>query len=187
MLSVASRYALSLFEKAKEKNQLDIVLNELDNFIQLLSRNKELLELWNSLSLAYTEKERLILDKIAFTDTTKNFLKLILYKKRQKLLNKIFYYYKSLYNKFHNIIEVEIKSAFEIDNQDLTKLINTLQEKIGLKIKVKSINIEKEIIGGIIMISDNLILDLSVKKDLEKLLKNFQDIVENKLRGLKIL
>ncbi|MCS7243482.1 MAG: ATP synthase F1 subunit delta [Candidatus Calescibacterium sp.] len=187
MLSISARYANSLFQKAKEENQIDKVLEDLKNFLVLLEKNKQLLELWNSLSISSTDKEEIIIKRVDFSNITKNFLKLLLYKKRQKLLPKIYYYYKSLYNKHNNIIEVEISIAFEIDKTELEKLIRIIEENLGLKIKIKNIKIDPEIIGGAMIISDNIILDLSIKKDLDRLLRNFEETVNNKLSGLKMI
>lgn len=187
MLSIAARYASSVFQKAKEKNQIEEVMKDLEQFIKLLEKNKNIAELWNSLSISSFDKEEIILKKIELSEITKKFLKLILLKKRQKLLPKIFYYYKLMYNNQNKILEVDIKTAFQINNQELEKIIKTIEEKLSIKIKIKNIYVDKEILGGIVVISDNLVLDLSVRKDLDKLLKNVEEVINNKLSSIKIL
>lgn len=187
MLSIAARYAYSIFQKAKEKNQIEEVMKDLEQFVKLLEKNKNITEIWNSLSISAFDKEEIILNKIELSEITKKFLKLILLKKRQKLLPKIFYYYKLMYNNQNKILEVDIKTAFQMNNQELEKIIKTIEEKLGIKIKIKNIYIDKEILGGIVVISDNLVLDISVRKELDKLLKNVEEVINNKFSSIKIL
>ncbi|MFN3478267.1 MAG: ATP synthase F1 subunit delta, partial [bacterium] len=123
----------------------------------------------------------LLLNKISLSKITLNFLKLILSKKRQNLIYKIYYYYKMLYNKTNGIIEVEIKLPFEIPEDKIYNVINSLEEKFQTKIKIKKLTIDPEIIGGILIISEDTILDLSIKKELDKLLKDFKQIVNEKI------
>ncbi|MFN3995339.1 MAG: ATP synthase F1 subunit delta [bacterium] len=181
MLSIAARYASSLFQKAQEKNITQKILQELELFINILQKNKTLMNLWLSLSVSIKEKEELLLSKLDLSDITLNFLKLILSKKRQKLISKIYYYYKMLYNKSNGIIEVEIKLPFEIPEDKIYNVINSLEEKFQTKIKIKNLTIDPEIIGGILIVSDDTILDLSIKKELDKLLKDFKQIVNEKI------
>ncbi|MEN3015743.1 MAG: ATP synthase F1 subunit delta [bacterium] len=187
MLSIAARYAFSLFNKAKEKNKVEQVMNELQKFTEIIQKNKDLERLWNSLSIPYTIKESILLKRISFSEITTNFLKLILLKKRQKLLPKIFYYYKLVYNYQNKILEVDIKTAFEINQDQLQKIIQLLENNLKLKVKLKNISIDREIIGGIIVISDDLIIDLSVKKDLDKALRKIEETINNKMDELKIV
>ena len=181
MLNIASRYASSLFEKAKEKNSLDLIKKEIEEFINLLEKDKTISEIWNSFSISFEEKEKLILKNLNFSDITKNFLKLLILKKRQNILKKIHYYYKNLYNEFNKILEVKVVLPFKIEIQQLNNLIKTLESKINYQITIKSISIDPEIIGGLIILSEDSIFDLSLKKELENLLKNFKQIVNENL------
>lgn len=186
MLTVAARYANSLFSKAKENNQIDKVLEDLLLFVNLLENNKQISDVWNSLSISYSDKEKLLSFLPSISNITKNFLKLILIKKRQKLLPKILYYYKSIYNRYNKIIEVNLKVSFDLEKSEIENLIKNLENSLKIKIKIKNIIIDKEIIGGIVIISEDNIIDLSVKKDLEKILKKFEETVNNKITSIKI-
>jgi F-type H+-transporting ATPase subunit delta len=171
MLSLANRYADSLFEIAAKYNLEEIILKELENFYNLINKDKLIDEIWHSKALTAFDKSNALIDLLPFNYLTKEFLKLIASKKREKLLKLIIYYYKKNYENKYGIFEGTLILAKKIDNLILNELLKSIEKILNKKILINQIKIDPEIMGGFILISDETILDYSVKNNFEKLLK----------------
>jgi F-type H+-transporting ATPase subunit delta len=171
MLSLANRYANSLFEIAAKYNLEEIILKELENFYNLINKDKLIDEIWHSKSLTTSDKFSMLIDLLPFNYLTKEFLKLIASKKREKLLKLIIYYYKKNYENKYGIFEGSLILAKKIDNLIINELLKSIEKILNKKILINQIKIDPEIMGGFILISDETILDYSIKNNFEKLLK----------------
>jgi F-type H+-transporting ATPase subunit delta len=171
MLSLANRYAESLFEIAAKYNLEEIILKELENFYNLINKDKLIDEIWHSKALTAFDKSNTLIDLLPFNYLTKEFLKLIASKKREKLLKLIIYYYKKNYENKYGIFEGTLILAKKIDNLILNELLKSIEKILNKKILINQIKIDPEIMGGFILISDETILDYSIKNNFEKLLK----------------
>jgi F-type H+-transporting ATPase subunit delta len=171
MLSLANRYANSLFEIAAKYNLEEIILKELENFYNLINKDKLIDEIWHSKSLTTYDKFSMLIDLLPFNYLTKEFLKLIASKKREKLLKLIIYYYKKNYENKYGIFEGSLILAKKIDNLILNELLKSIEKILNKKILINQIKIDPEIMGGFILLSDETILDYSIKNNFEKLLK----------------
>jgi F-type H+-transporting ATPase subunit delta len=171
MLSLANRYADSLFEIAAKYNLEEIILKELENFYNLINKDKLIDEIWHSKALTAFDKYNMLIDLLPFNYLTKEFLKLIASKKREKLLKLIIYYYKKNYENKYGIFEGTLILAKKIDNLILNELLKSIEKILNKKILVNQIKIDPEIMGGFILISDETILDYSIKNNFEKTFK----------------
>jgi F-type H+-transporting ATPase subunit delta len=178
MLSLANRYADSLFEIAAKYNLEETILKELENFYNLINKDKLIDEIWHSKSLTTSDKSNMLIDLLPFNYLTKEFLKLIASKKREKLLKLIIYYYKKNYENKYGIFEGTLILAKKIDNLILNELLKSIEKILNKKILVNQIKINPEIMGGFILISDETILDYSIKNNFEKLLKEININIE---------
>jgi F-type H+-transporting ATPase subunit delta len=178
MLSLANRYADSLFEIAAKYNLEETILKELENFYNLINKDKLIDEIWHSKSLTTSDKSNMLIDLLPFNYLTKEFLKLIASKKREKLLKLIIYYYKKNYENKYGIFEGTLILAKKIDNLILNELLKSIEKILNKKILVNQIKIDPEIMGGFILISDETILDYSIKNNFEKLLKEININIE---------
>ncbi len=178
MLSLANRYADSLFEIAAKYNLEEIILKELENFYNLINKDKLINEIWHSKALTTSDKYNMLIDLLPFNYLTKEFLKLIASKKREKLLKLIIYYYKKNYENKYGIFEGTLILAKKIDNIILNELLKSIEKILNKKILINQIKIDPEIMGGFILISDETILDYSIKNNFEKLLKEININIE---------
>ena len=71
-----------------------------------------------------------------------------------------------------NIVQVEIHSAVELNDLQIKHYEKRLKEKYGSKkLEIKNI-VNPDLLGGIRIITNNEELDMSVKKQLNKLKEN---------------
>jgi len=178
MLSLANRYADSLFEIAAKYNLEEIILKELENFYNLINKDKLIDKIWHSKTLTTSDKYNMLIDLLPFNYLTKEFLKLIASKKREKLLKLIIYYYKKNYENKYGIFEGTLILAKKIDNLIIDELLKSIEKILNKKILINQIKIDPEIMGGFILLSDETILDYSIKNNFEKLLKEININIE---------
>ena len=99
-----------------------------------------------------------------------NFLKLLSEKHSVHHIGECFKTYEKLYNEDNNIKIVNVTTAKPIGKHLEEKLLQKLEKKTGGKVVLK-MHIDKKCIGGIIIETDGMRLDSSIKSGLEDLKK----------------
>lgn len=162
---MGERYALALYELCEEQN-IDIFSTlEMINNIFL---DKEILNIFASPLISFTEKKSII-EKLNIKDEIlNNFMFLLIQKGRIIYFDEIFKEFKSMYYKKHNMLDITINSAMQIEDKTLDMLIEKLTKKYNKKI-MYTINIDKNLIGGISINVQDQLIDGSIKSRLEKL------------------
>jgi F-type H+-transporting ATPase subunit delta len=169
MEEIATVYARSLFEVAKEQDKLDLVRDQLGEFADAMSETRELQVFFFSPYFSTPEKED-GLDR-AVTDADPvvlNFLKLLIEKHRMPVIFRIRAEYEQLWEQENKLLPVEITSAIELDKDIVKQLGDRISEQTGRKVELSS-RVEPDILGGIVVQVGNAVLDASVRNRLEQL------------------
>ena len=87
--ATAKRYARALFELARDKNNLNDVLNEFDGFLSLLDENSGLQQLLKLPNVVQREQSLMAFLKSHYSDIFFNFLQLVLKNNHYVLLRQI--------------------------------------------------------------------------------------------------
>lgn len=169
---LSSKYAQAIYELAAEKNLLDQVEAQLGLIASTLETHSDLATfLYHPRVLAQAKKE--MLGKIFEQDVTDfvlKFLMLIIDKRRETVLPAIIREYVRLANDARNIIEAAVTTALPLDDKQQTALKNKLGLVTGKTIVLK-MQIDKAIIGGVIVQIGDKLIDGSVARQLE-IMKN---------------
>lgn len=162
---MGERYALALYELCEEQN-IDI-FSTLE-MINDVFADKQILNIFASPLISFDEKKSII-EKLSIIDEVlNNFMFLLIQKGRIIHFDEIFKEFKSMYYKKHNMLYITINSAMRIDDETLDMLIEKLTVKYNKKI-MYTINIDKNLIGGISISVEDKLIDGSIKSRLEKL------------------
>ena len=97
------------------------------------------------------------------------FLLLCVRNNRAEYLQKISLAYVDLYREAHEIAHVVITTAVQIPEAEINAIIDIVKKRLGamsLEIEKK---IDPELIGGFVVTIDGLVLDASVKRELNEL------------------
>lgn len=167
MSSVTSVYASSLFSLAQDENKLDLIMEELKELLSVFSQNSEYCNLLDSPVIALSE--RLLLIDEAFSDTDEyiiNFIKILCEKKCMHLFPACAKHFEKLYNKANNIEKVTVITAVPLSDSLKEKLISKFEKEYSKKI-VPEYRIQEEILGGIIIRTENSQTDASVRSRLD--------------------
>ena len=161
--TIARPYAQAIYDHSKgwEKDlgQLELALE-----------TSEVQRLIDSPKLAYKEKTEVFLSLFEgqIESKTSNFIKVLGESKRISLLPHISREYKKLLSGTKGSSEVLITSAFELTDEQLKKVTDSLKGKYGDSLTVEQV-IDKSLIGGFSIKCGDEVTDYSVKGKLEKL------------------
>ena len=171
MEEIASVYARSLFEVAKEQNKLDQVREQLGEFADALSENRELQVFFFSPYFSTPEKKDGLKKAVSGTDAIfDNFLELLIEKHRMPAVFRVRRELDRLWQRENKLLPVEVTSAIELDKGTVKQIGDRIGEQTGQKIEL-SAKVEPDILGGIVVRVGNSIIDASIRARLEQLRK----------------
>lgn len=174
---VSSVYAKSLFEVAVAEKCEAEVLDNIKSLRDIFLQNENFLELLKSPVVELSEKISLI-DEI-FSDANiyvKNFIKLLVEKRRIAQIFSIISSFEEQYNNHYNITEVIVKTACELDDELKTKLKAKLETQLSKTVTLNC-KIEPAILGGIVLEYDGKQVDASVSTKLLNLKSEISKVI----------
>ena len=170
MEEIASVYARSLFEVAKEHGKLDEVREELGQFADALDRTRELQMFFFSPYFSTAEKQEGLDKAIEGEKIVINFLKLLIENHRMPAIFRVRREFDRLWRQENKLLPVTVTSAIELDESTVKQIGDRIAEQTGRKVELAA-NVDPEILGGLVVRVGNSILDASIRNRLEQLRK----------------
>ena len=171
METVANRYAISLFDLAKEENKVEQYQTDMQKVAEVFA-SEGFVQFFSHVSVKDSDKLD-ILNK-SFKNQVDiyvlNFLMLLIKKRRIKYIKDICKEFQSLCNEYFGITVGKVYSAFELSKEQITKIEEAMSQKIGKKTQLHMV-IDETLIGGIKVEINNHIYDDSLSYKLESLRK----------------
>ncbi len=168
---IADRYASALYDLASEKKLVDPVLNDLSLFKNLLIENKDLNLIVKSPLVNSQDKLSILAElikKISANQITLTFFKVL--EKNKRFSNLL-----SIINQFINInsqkrgnVFADITSADELNDEQKINITNQLKNILGNKLSL-SFDVDKNIIGGLIVKVGSKMIDTSLANKINKI------------------
>ena len=172
MEEIARVYADALFGVAKDKGKLDVIREQLGQFADALSENKEMQLFFFSPYFSSAEKEQGLEKAVGGAEPELlNFLELLLEKHRMPVLFRIRRNYESLWAKENKRLGVTVTSAVDLDPEIAKRIGSEIEEQTGNKVELES-RVDPDILGGLVVQVGNMVLDTSIRNRLEKLRKS---------------
>lgn len=171
---LASRYAKALFEFAKEKEQIENVLHDLELVKDVLRENYEFKAIIES-PIIFPDKKNEIFKALfaeKLSEMTFGFLSLLIIKKREPALMTICDEYVILYNKYHNIKIAYVTTAQPMSPLMVDNLKKLLEEETHATILLREL-VDENIIGGLMVRIDDFLFNASVLSRINKLRAEF--------------
>ena len=173
---LSKRYARALFSLGQEDGSFNQYGKELEEFAEFCKKNEDFGNAVSNPIFAMEDRKRLlhiVLDRSGFSDLVKNFLNLLLDKDRIGLLEGITSYYSRLTDEALNIAHAEIITAKPLKEETLEKVLKSLKGITSKDIKPE-VKEDQDLIGGIVVKIGDLVLDGSVRAQLEGLKESFK-------------
>jgi len=170
-LIVAKRYAKALLSIGLDDGSYTKYGEDLNSVAELIDSDKELRDAIASPLYAIAIRQNilsLILDKVAVASLVKNFFMLLLEKNRILLAKEISNIYKDLADQINNISRAKVKSAIELDDSSVLSIKKALEQVIGTQVEVE-LEVDPELIGGIVAVAGDLVLDGSIRTQLNRI------------------
>jgi F-type H+-transporting ATPase subunit delta len=171
MEEIASVYARSLFEVAKEQDKLDLVRDQLGAFADALDETRELQMFFFSPYFSTAEKQDGLDKAVSDADPiVVNFLKLLIENHRMPVIFRVRREFDRLWRQENKLLPVTVTSAVELDKGTVKQIGDRIAEQTGRKVDLAA-TVEPEILGGLVVRVGNSILDASIRNRLEQLRK----------------
>ncbi|MEE9356002.1 MAG: F0F1 ATP synthase subunit delta [Methylococcaceae bacterium] len=169
--TLARPYAEAVFKRSKETSSA-AEWSEMLRFLASLVKNEQLLSIIENPRISNEKLQSLLIDICAehISKEGENFIRLLLQNNRLKLIP----YVQTLFEEFRaddeGYLEVTVQSAFSLDAQQVKKLSTKLKNVLEKEVRL-NVEIDKSLIGGILVRAGDRVIDGSVKGQLQQLAK----------------
>lgn len=172
MSVVGDRYAESLFDLAKEENQVTQYLDDIKLVGEVLDSDPQIVQFFNHV-LIENDKKIQLLDQSFKGNVDQyvlNFLKLLVQSIRIRYIDDIVKSYINLSNQYLGIEEGMIYTPYELTDQQIQDIEKAISQKENKKVTLK-VSIDPSLLGGIKVQIANRIYDGTIKNKVEMLKK----------------
>ncbi len=169
LTTLARPYAKAAFEHALEAKQL-AEWSDMLGFAASVVSDTAMQQLLTSPHLSKEDQKDAILKVVEdkLDDKGANFIKILARNGRLMALPEIEVLFNFLRSEFEKTIEAQITSATELNEQQIAQVKEKLAAKLGREIEV-SVDVNAELLGGLIIQAEDLVIDGSVRGKLAKL------------------
>ena len=166
----ANRYALALYELAKENSELEAVEKNVNEVLAIYNTNEDLKNFIKNPTQSQSSQLE-VLKKVSIgmnlSKITHNFLSILVSKRRIFYLNTIFLNFLSLASKKRGELKASLISSKNLSNEELKNLNTELSQAIGTTVAF-DYKVDETLIGGLKMQIGSLMVDTSIKNKLKK-------------------
>ncbi len=173
-LSSARRYAKTIFELGQEKGLLEKFSQDMVSLKEVIDKAEGFLSFLANPTYEYTEREKLLLEvasKLGLNQYLVNLIKLLMESNKVKLLPYICNFYQDLQDFYAGKVRGVIKTALPLSNDDLNAIKSAVEKALNKKLEL-TVQVDKAVIGGVLLKVGDVIYDGTVKKQLEILKDN---------------
>ncbi len=173
-IAVGNRYALAIYDIAKDLNKLEEMYKELKVVMETYELNNDFKNFINHPLVKKEDKKEFVskLFSKEFSEETINLLHYLIDKTRLSQIKSIVTEYLKIYYEKNQIVEAEATFAIEPTKDQVAKLVEKLQAKLKKEVRI-STKIDKKILGGVVVRMGDQIIDASIKKEIEAFRNNY--------------
>jgi F-type H+-transporting ATPase subunit delta len=168
---VAGRYALALFELARDGDVLDTVATDLGTFRAMLDESADLRRLIRSPIVSREDQGRALAtlgERAGFSKLTNQFLGLLAEHRRLFALPEIITAYGAMLAEHKGEVGAELASAVALSEEQIATLKEQLSAAVGKKITL-SARVDPGLLGGLVVRVGSRMLDASLRTKLRQL------------------
>jgi F-type H+-transporting ATPase subunit delta len=169
--TLAKRYAKALVEIGVERDALDKYGSDLADLAQLMETSRDFREVLENPVFPREEKKRVagvIFDKLGTDPMTRNFVNLLIDRKRIAQLVGIEKAFRSEVDEIRGITRGEVSSATALDNGELNRITAALSKMTG-KMVILTPTVDPSLIGGLVAKVGDMVFDGTIRTQLTQL------------------
>jgi F-type H+-transporting ATPase subunit delta len=169
-LRAARRYATALFASAQKQGKLDAVEKDMTAILDLMQQTQALRQMWESPLVPAGRKRELLrtlLEK-EIDPLTLSFLRLLVDKRREDILDQVDFEPRQQADAARHVVRAEATFAVPPTPDEEKSLVRSLEQRTGEKV-LMTVEINPDILGGVIVKMQDTIIDGSVRGSLEQM------------------
>jgi F-type H+-transporting ATPase subunit delta len=174
--AVAERYAAALAAVAVEHKNSETIKRNLAAFVEAFSSIADLRNALESPALNAEVKRRVIAEvagKMGLDVAVRNFIYLVVDHRRTEILPEMEEAFLSELNERLGIVDAEVTSAHELNDDEKRQLSSVLEQRTGKKVEAR-FEIDGALLGGAVVRLGSTIYDGSVRDQLKRLSKQLE-------------
>ncbi len=171
MASMAGRYAVALFELAKDQRQLPEVERDVLAFKGLLDASSDLRRLVRSPVISAEDQAKAlaaILERAGISGLAANFLKLIARNRRLFAVADMMKCFRALLSRERGEVDADVASAHPLTPEQMQLLSDTLRTQIGKNVQINT-RVDPGLLGGLVVKIGSKMIDSSLRTKLGNL------------------
>lgn len=169
--SLAGRYAIALFELAREEKQIDAVAASLAALRQALGESADLKALVGSPLIGRDDKVRAIAavaDAMQLDPLTRNLLGVLARNRRLSQLAGVIRAFNMLTARYRGEVTAEVTSARPLNDSQVSAIRHHLRSRMGRDIAI-DLQTDPAILGGLVVKIGSQLIDNSIRTKLSTL------------------
>lgn len=170
---VDATYGNALFELAMEEHKLDELYDEAQVLVNIFKENYELIRLLEHPQISKEEKKALIENtfKGRVSGDMTGLMVMVVDKEHSKWLVRILEYFIGCVKKAKNIGIADVTSAVTLSDSQKADIEKRLLDTTSYTSMEVTYNVDKSLIGGLVIRIEDRVVDSSIKNKLEKMSK----------------
>ncbi|MDP8034126.1 F0F1 ATP synthase subunit delta [Pasteurella atlantica] len=166
--TVARPYAKATFDFALENDQLD-KWQEMLQFVTLVIQDEQVTNYLKSASSPQQISEVIIgICENQLDQYGQNFIRIMAENQRLTVLPSVLKAFIQLRSEYESIKDIEVISATKLSKANETKIATAMEKRLNCKVRIVS-KVSKELIAGVIIRYDDIVIDSSSRGQLDRL------------------
>ncbi|MGB7972587.1 MAG: ATP synthase F1 subunit delta [Candidatus Deferrimicrobiaceae bacterium] len=174
--SLARRYSRALLAIGKEEGTLRRILDEVERFDRLMAEIPHLCEMLEAAHINRRDKKAALkasLEPFEFLPSTRNFLFLLVDKRRMNILSPIVTELRRMIEQLEGIERVEVVVPMPLAGAQRELLQSVLEGQTGKKVVLEE-KVEPAVLGGMVVKVGSTVYDGSVRTQIEQIRENLE-------------
>tara|TARA_Y100000591_G_C21628988_1_gene591778 strand:+ start:246 stop:803 length:558 start_codon:yes stop_codon:yes gene_type:complete len=166
----SERYSRALFEVSNESSELDKTESDIKIFQSLIKSSLEIQNFFKDPTQSIDQQKKVtkvLSENLKFTKNFRNFLLLLIEKRRIFFVTKIFESFLKLCSKKRGEFKASLISSRELSQKELEQISKDLSQSMGATLKF-DYKVDKELLGGLKLQLGSFMIDTSIKNKLKK-------------------
>jgi len=168
---LASRYAVALFDLAKQKNKIDAVMAGLNQIAEMIDKSAGFARLVQSPLVSRTDQKKALAAVLATAKVeglAASFVGVVAENRRLTLLSQMIRQYGTLLSQHKGEVDAEVTSATALGEPQLAALRDKLASAVGRNVCLTA-NVDPEVLGGLVVRVGSRMIDSSLRTQLSNL------------------
>ncbi|MCL3881378.1 F0F1 ATP synthase subunit delta [Marivita sp. GX14005] len=175
---IADRYAMAVFDLAKEDKELDKLETDLDDLSAALASSPDLMDLIQSPVYSRDAQAgaiQAIAAKMGLMETLRNVLGLMASKRRLFVVPQMVTRLRDLIAEEKGEVTADVTSAIALTDAQSKELAKTLKSSVGKDVKIKA-TVDESLIGGLVVKVGSKMIDTSIRSKLNSLQNAMKEV-----------